>query len=297
VGVVSLDAAREQLGVPADTDVDDFDFTAEPDRARLLGVAVLGLPYLNAAFEDVPFRSALDTGQVHAAAATSAFDRERGAAVVRTDQSFDDLASALADAGYEPTEDLLVSEASPSDVLYPVVADGGEGTIILARSETAVRRVLDGDVGPTPAIELLEQLPGVAAAAGADPGGLACGNGFGVGVDLEPAPGEIVIFAGDDPDPDQAIPDPESTPDLRPVDLGDRQAQGPYVRVEFEYSTDLPLQSPARLVSSELLAGGILDSRWPRQTRSAHASALTSGARPSQNAGCVRKGCGVASGR
>jgi hypothetical protein len=84
---------------------------------------------------------------------------------------------------------------------------------------------------------VLGQLPGIAAAAGANPDGLACGDGFGVGVDLDPAAGEIVIFAGDDPEPGRAVADPYSTPILSDLDLRDRQTQGQYVRVEFEYST------------------------------------------------------------
>jgi hypothetical protein len=257
VGAVDLDAARSQLGLADDTDVDDFDFTAEPDRARLLGVAALGLPYLSNPRDDIPLKSALDTGEVHAAAAVADLDRERGAAIVATDQSFDDLAEALAEAGYERRGDLVVGNGPLMELVFPVVADGGDGTIVLARSEAAARNVLEGEAGSTPPLELLGELPGIAAAAGASPDGLACGNGLGVGVDLEPAAGEIVIFAGDDADPARAIADPASNPVLRQLDLGERQAQDGYIRVEFEYSTDVPLQNPTQLVSSDLPAGEI----------------------------------------
>jgi hypothetical protein len=259
VGAVDLDAARSQLGLADDTDVDNFDFTAEPERARLLGVAVVGLPYLGSPRNDVPLKWALDTGQVHAAAAVADIDRERGAAIVATDQSFDDLAEALIEAGYERRGDLVVGNGPLMELVFPVVADGGDGTIVLARSEAAARNVLEGEAGSTPALDLLAQSPGIAATAGASPDGLACGNGVGVGVDLEPATGEIVIFAGDGADPARAIADPASNPILRELELGERRAQDGYIRVEFEYSTDVPLRNPTRLVSSDLPAGEIYE--------------------------------------
>jgi hypothetical protein len=78
-----------------------------------------GLPYLNQPRDDMPLKAALNTGRVHQAAATGSFDVERGAAVVHTAQSFDDVA----DAGYERTGDLLVTEAPAGDVIFPVVAE------------------------------------------------------------------------------------------------------------------------------------------------------------------------------
>ena len=214
--------------------------------------------YLSNPRDDIPLKSALDTGQVHAAAAVADLDRERGAAVVATDQSFDDLAGALGEADYERSGDLVIGNGPLMELVFPVVANGGDGTIVLARSEAAARNVLEGNAGSTtPALELLGQLPGIAAAAGASSDGLACGSGLGVGVDLEPATGEIVIFAGDGADPARAIADPASNPVLRQLELGERQAQDGYIRVEFEYSTDVPLQNPTRLVSSDLPAGEI----------------------------------------
>lgn len=249
---VDLDAAREQLGLPADADLDDIDLTGEPERARLLGVAALGLPHL-AQPRDVPLTSALDTGQVHAAAATGSTSREYGVAVVRTDQSFDDLADALAQAGYEAEGELLVRGGPALQVVFPVVADGGDGTIVLATSEEAARAVLDGDPRSSPAVELLDQVPGIAAAAVVPSSGLECGA-VGVGVDLEPATGEIVIFAGDDPDPAQAVPDPDALPALRQAELGEPQVDGDHVRIELEYETDVPLVNPTRLAASDITA-------------------------------------------
>lgn len=257
VSRVDLDAAREQLGLPDDSDVAEVDITSEPDRARLLALAALGLPYLNRPQDEIPLESALDTGQVHAAAATGTYDRERGAAIVRTDQSFDDLADALADHGYEATGDMVVADGPLLRLVFPVVADGGDGTIVLAASETAARAVLDGGDEGSPATDLLDQLPGIAAAAGASSDGLECGNGFGVGVDLEPAAGEMVIFAGGDPDPAQALPDPDAVSLLGDLELGDRRVEGDFVHVEFEYPTEHPLQTPTQLVASELVATDI----------------------------------------
>lgn len=258
VAYVDLDAARDQLGLAtdADADVDDVDLDGDPERARLVGVAALGLPYLRHPY-DVPLASALDTSLVHAAASTVTSGPNNGAAVVRTDQSFDDLADALADEGYEPDGDLLVRGGPTVQAVFPVVADGGDGTLVLAASEAEARAVLDGGAGTTPAIELLGRLPGIAVAAGATPDGLDCGA-FGAGIDLEPAAGELVVFAGADPDPARAVPDPESNLVLRQVELDDRRVDGEYVRVELEYRTEeFPFMNPTHLVSGELVAGDI----------------------------------------
>src|SRR5215467_12655043 len=69
VAVVDLDAARQQLHLAADTDVDGVDAARDPARARLRGVAGLALPYLARAVDD-PMAAALHTGEVHQVAST-----------------------------------------------------------------------------------------------------------------------------------------------------------------------------------------------------------------------------------
>lgn len=258
VASVDLDGARDQLGLPAGTGVDDVDVDAEPERARLLTVAALGLPYLGLPPEHTSaLRAAIDTGLIHEAAAVVGFDTEHGAAVLRTDQAFADLAARLADEGYAQDDDLLVSDQSDDAIEYPVVADGGDGTVVLAQSEAAARAVLDGGGGSTPAVDMLARLTGVVATAGTVPGIAGCGGRFGVGADAEPTTGQLVVFAGPDPDPANALPGPVP-PGRAGVDIGARTVDGEYVVVDFEYDPDPFLEHPAHAVVANNFVFGLL---------------------------------------
>ncbi len=159
VQVADLTAFREQLGLPEDADAlpdtpaDVDKDPADPDR-RLLSASVITMPELSFAIQTLqrdPIAEAFD-GTAISAAATSG-GAEGTLSAIRTSQTFDDLAGALEDQGYERDGDTL----SNPDARIGEVSDAGDGVFVIAGADaSAADAVADPPGGPAEAVALLE---------------------------------------------------------------------------------------------------------------------------------------------
>src|SRR5918999_216783 len=80
--------------------------------------------------EPTPLSEAIDGRRVKAAAAQPVAGAPAVLAVA-TDQPFDEIAAGLRKRRYVRRDDLLVSPEGFSRVVFPVVADGGDGVLVL----------------------------------------------------------------------------------------------------------------------------------------------------------------------
>jgi hypothetical protein len=233
VALVDLDAAREALELPEDHDFADFRSGGGEARRRLAFAAAQGLPYLLRP-SDTPLTKALDHSRIHAAASTSTLG-SGSLAVVETDQSFEDIAERLEREGYRRQEDLLITEAPYTSVVFPVVGEE-DGLILLGGSRAAVSGAGDGP--PRPA-GLLEEL-GDAPVRGGAVMSSGCVRGIAVSDELEPERGELVIRTEGDASADRVRLDEAIGASAlgrpRGFETGEPEAEGDLARIEYDYS-------------------------------------------------------------
>lgn len=203
-------AAREQLGLPADADPFEIKGVLTADgRIESSDREFREFRLNNLTIQILPFRvgaalGALDGGEVTAAAATRVGTREE-VMILATRQSFDELAAALKERGFEEDGDLLLDANPRTSPSFSAVADARDGTIVLAGSADAAEEVLtDGE--RSEAATLLGSVSGVARRASmrirSD-----CLLGIAAGQELEPPEGQIAVGVRGEPNADSlAIP-------------------------------------------------------------------------------------------
>lgn len=248
--VASMDVAayREALDLAEDQGFEDgFD-----DRSRPLLFALSdAVPFL-ADPRSTPISEAFDTGAVTAVASVPvAFDPDRGVVVVRTDQSFEDLAGALEDQGYERDGDVVATDQPPMRVGgVTVAASAGDDVVVLATSTELARSVAGGE-GDGPALAgALGSVEGPFRMALAAPDGESCVATVAAGWQVAPAEGEVEVTLTDaaaDGADAEALLSGDLPPD-RQVELVAPEVDGATVRAGFRTDT---VGSPFGFMSSE----------------------------------------------
>ncbi len=251
-GIASVDFDRARRALDLDEDFDFSDVSAEDgDSEERLSIAGgLVFPYLSPS-RPVPLRAALDHSQM-AAAATAGGSPEETVTVVATEQSLDDLADELDGRGYRRRGELLVSNESSADVVYPAVGEA-DGVLVMGGSEKAVRDALGREDGGGEAAELLDTLgepPVRAVTTLSGP----CVRGLGISDELQPARGEVLIFTDGDADSD-AVRFEEtfsSSPgrDTESIELEDPDIDGDLVSIEYGYEDAEPAAGLTTLLRS-----------------------------------------------
>ena len=253
---VDFDRARRALDLDEDFDFSDVSEEDGDSEERLSIAGALVFLYL-APSRRVPLRAALDHSQV-AAAASGGRSPEEAVTVVATEQSLDDLAEELERRGYRREGELLVSDESFEDVVYPAVGEA-DGVLVMGGSEDAVRDALGREDGGGEAAELLDTLGEPPVRAVSTLSG-SCVRGLGISDELQPARGEVLIFTDDDADSD-AVRFEEtlsSSPgrDTESIELEDPDTDGDLVSIEYSYEDAEPSASLTRLIAS-----GVTDER------------------------------------
>ena len=268
LATVDLAAVREQLGIDPDDELEyNEDLLEDEIGGRYFGLAVVALPYL-AIGPDVPLADAIDPGLVSETANNSVGTGE-SAVVLRTEQSFDEIAEELEEEGYEEEGDLLVAEEGTPFIAYRYVGTDGD-VVVLAQSEEAAEDALESPDEPldSGAATMLAIVEGTARVAIGLDNTLECGEAFAVAVNADPADGEFVAYAGSDADTDDVLPaleeDDDELRDPRVASTGieptDAEVDGDYVRVTFDYGEpELAVRTPLDLLSSELLPSSLYD--------------------------------------
>jgi hypothetical protein len=253
VAAIDVAAVRRGLGLPDDQAIGDLSGNGVQQLAFALGTAV---PFL-AIPQVTPIREAFDTGAMTAAASVPyAFAPERAVVVVRTSQSFDELAAALADQGYERDGELVVTERSVVEMGgVTVVAAAGDDLIVLAQSAEVARAVAAGeDDGPALA-DQLDAVDGplrVAFATAADSD--SCVETLAAGWQVDPAEGEIAITVAEPDDAGGLELLPGDSRIARNVDLDPPQVGGRTVMARYRY---VGPGSPLSFLFSDLPAGDL----------------------------------------
>ncbi|MGH2989097.1 MAG: hypothetical protein ACRDMA_04425 [Solirubrobacterales bacterium] len=188
-----LAAMRSQLGLPEDADVADFprgEHPADDGQRRLAMTAGALLTYLGLGVKR-GLRRAIDHGAI-TAAASNVTTGAPGISVIRTSQPFDEIAATLEHEGYTRAGNVVrsrkyrgapkssrgsietygsgarIKPALPDqDFLrrfnYPVVADAGDGVVVLGFERRTVENAVTGSAGSgDPVRALLEDVEGVA---------------------------------------------------------------------------------------------------------------------------------------
>jgi hypothetical protein len=140
---------------------------------------------------------AFDGGEVTAAAAARV-NRVGEVMILATRQAFDEVAAALKETGFEEDGDLLVAENPPQpNPSFSVVADAGDGVIVLAASAGAAEDALtDGELGEAAA--LLKSVSGAARSASTRTRS-DCLLGIAAGQELEPPEAQIAMRVRGEP--------------------------------------------------------------------------------------------------
>lgn len=214
--------ARKQLDLPADA-------TAyEGPLARLL----VALPYASPP-DNPPLETAIDGRSIQAAVSRSVVYGDPSLVALRTTQPFIEIATALRDDGYVQRGEALVSPAKSFEVTYPVVADAGDGVVVLGGSAKFVRDVLANRDSPlTPAAELIDSVPGPARVAFAPPS--KCVIAGAAGQNLSPNDGELLLqVKGTASEEKLKLPDGPMPTLNGEIVFGDVAAKGDELRVEF----------------------------------------------------------------
>jgi hypothetical protein len=229
--------AKEQLGLPEDADVADFttgDDPANVGRERLADTAAWLLHYLTNP-QPTPLRKAIDHGAI-GAAANNVDDGGSGVSVIRTSQSFDDIARALGRSGYERDGDVLESKSPPGPSrLYRVLADAGDGVIVLGFERRAVEDAVAGSAGSDNlARALLEGVDGVARGSIAtvvDSTSLDCVRGLAVGESFDRETADLRIEIDGEASADRfRLPELRERPRL---EYGEPEVEGGVLTVEI----------------------------------------------------------------
>lgn len=252
---VDLEALREQLGLPEDADPSEVDITDQSDESQdllqLQGAVAMVLQNLSVPGSEDPINAALDGGQITAAArgngTGTAEEPPVTLTVIKTDQSFDDIAAGLEDEGFEEKDSVLESEEAPT---YNVVADAGDGVVVLGDERDAVETAV-ADEGEAPAVaDLLDEVEGAQRTATVFEDS-ECVTSIVTGADADPLEGEMVLNVDGEADEDNF--DDAATVGFG-IELEDPEFDGDTVRVAFTAGEEA--QAPGVL-------GGLLASVGP----------------------------------
>jgi hypothetical protein len=184
LAVVDVAKAREELGLPPDADAADVGALSSegldaPESQLVLAAALGATPLAVAALSGAPdpVATALDGSAIEAAASNQG-DPEGPVAVIRTRQSFDDLASKLADAGWERSGRTITNA---EEERVSEITEAGDGVIVFSgKGASANELVASPPGGPkTMAALLAGDGPSVGLATTIPPSHRGCLRAFG----------------------------------------------------------------------------------------------------------------------
>lgn len=159
LSVVDVAEARSELGLPADADAADLEALTteglEAPASQLVLATSLGAPPLAVAAlsgAPNPLAEAIDGTAIQAAASNEG-DTSGPVAVIRTEQSFDDLAGQLTEAGWERDGDTITD---PEGERVAEITDAGDGMIVMSgKGASAQELVAAPPGGPEDMADLL----------------------------------------------------------------------------------------------------------------------------------------------
>lgn len=200
--------------------------------------------------DESPLERAIDGSSVVTAASRNIAFGIPALDAVRTEQPFSEIATALQNEGYEKDRDLWVDRGSLPDP-GSVVADAGDGVLLLGGSEEFVRKVLSTEDPPASrSTRLIDEVPGVARVAFSNNEAVEeslpkCVVAVAAGQDLSPNNGEMLLVLDEKADADKLKGSDSATPGGSVV-LGDAVASGNKLRVDL--SSNDPLNAAIYLL-------------------------------------------------
>ncbi|MEJ7875901.1 MAG: hypothetical protein WKF62_04505, partial [Solirubrobacterales bacterium] len=209
VQTVDVVEVRQQLDLPEDANAtptdDGFLRRRDSPTVRLFQFTTRAFPsVLNALNNNFSLEGAspLDGTLIRAAASV-----DGSASIIATSESFEDVAAKLKAQGYSLERDLYVAGPKTPDGASQVVADGANGRIIFARSESEASEILnriDGDAKPGPAADAIQRVNGSVRLALTSPDRSSCVEAL-AAAQAADGDGGILAFTitGEKPDPDR----------------------------------------------------------------------------------------------
>jgi hypothetical protein len=263
VSYIDLDATREALELPDDADPADYDQLGDPSdptpESQLVTAAASALPHVTEPFtrrfETDATALAIDHTQVSAAAASE--DPEARAALLETDQPFDEIADSLESSGFELDGDVYVGDSIEPEVAFPFVADLGDGRVVVARERELADDALAGEDDPGEAAQLLAEVEQPRRQASAIPSDDACVTGLALGGTPGEFELEIAIRVDGEADAGLLVDELPATVGGEPVPLGEPEADGDLVHVTA--TPDEVVDLSALYASGVLLPGELYD--------------------------------------
>ena len=252
IALADLAAAREELGLPADADASEIEGSdAQADLGAAAGsvIAYLSLP------RPRPIQDAIDHGAITATAGNLTRGG-RGITAIATPQPLDHIAQLLVTEGYERRGDVLESDSSFVEGSYSVVADAGEGVIVLGFKRGTVERAIEDPPGAeNPARPLIDAVPGVTRRALVTDD-LDCIEGIGIGQAATLESGEIRIELAQDASVDRfRLPDALTLPEF---EFGKPDVDGGTLAADVEVDPQSGLlNGPISLLGSDLATSEI----------------------------------------
>ena len=263
VSYLDIAAAREALELPDDADPADYSQIEDPDdpppESQLVTAAGNVLPHVKepqvVTFDDDATSAAIDHSQVTAAAAS--IDPEGRAAILETDQSFDEIAEALEGSGFELDGDVYAGETAEPEPAFPYVADLGDGRIVVAAELEDAEAALAGEDEASAAATLLGELEAPQREA-VTPGDESCVTGFAIGGEPGGSEVEIVFTVDGEPDLDLVTSELELSP-VTEAELGEPEIDGETVHVTMTLGGDAPTDPSALFAAGAILPADLYD--------------------------------------
>ena len=250
---MDLDEARRQLGLPQDADPTRLSFKQlGRGRGRFLYVAqapLAGLLNPAPAIRNSPVAQTIDIGAIGAVAATVVHGPEEVTAI-DTDQPFELIARRLERLGLTREGAVLVDE-DPARVFpsFSVVADAGDGIVVLATTREAALAALDRDE-LSPAAQVVRTVEGVIRrGVSLSSDDESCVRSFGLGQDLVPPEGEVLVRVDGEADAADFTVPPLRDDVERVVRFGAPVADGDEVSLPVTYT-------PGGIVDQVLISTG-----------------------------------------
>jgi hypothetical protein len=165
--------------------------------------------------------------------------------------TFDDVAAALVTDGYERHGDVLESDSSFVEGSYGVIADAGDGVLVLGYNRQAVAEAIeDAPSNDNPARPLIERVEGVVRSS-ARPTDLGCIEGIAAGESADLRRGEIRIEVEGEAAPGRLnLPDALALPEF---EFGKPEVKGNVVTAEVAVDPQSGrLSGPIDLLATEL---------------------------------------------
>jgi len=241
VTYANLSDARAQLG---DSPREPLSGPTAKGSELFSSVAIAAVPYATyrGGLSPSPLNEAIDGGRVRTAASRTGLLGDTAVAVLQTSQPFAEISERLSTRGYRKEGDLLVTDQSFNEVYYPVVADAGNGVVVLAGSEDAARTALDGGDGDlTEAAQLIGQVPGVLRMAGPVPDAT-CARYWALGQQAAPQSGKFMVVVDGDADPEQVT---IAGKKQGGIEFAQAEASGDVAAVPFRSAAKIDLVSQA----------------------------------------------------